>query len=173
MQKYHGSNWGFIGLEHIGAVPVLRKAFRIDGTALEITIDRNTLARVELLADFILHLRENLVFSLEIIGPIGGIDGFGLQLVRHEGVPRLERGPALRNVDAGREQRHGDHGEQQRGPPYELHHPSTHRPILPDHHWRHRYRCAIEFGLLPRASARYWTALPGATAPLRPYWPLP
>ena len=79
----------------------MRKAFRIDGTALEIAIDRNALVRVELLADFTLYLRENLVFSLEIINPIGAIDGFGLQLVRHEGVPRLERGAALRIVDAG------------------------------------------------------------------------
>ena len=94
----------------------MRKAFWIDGTALKIAIDRNALARVELLADFFLHLRENLVFSLEIINPIGAIDGFGSS-VRHEGVPRLERGAALRIVDAGRQQRHDDHGEQQRGPP--------------------------------------------------------
>src|SRR6202040_421294 len=41
MQEYHRSDRCSVGLEHIGAIPVLRKAFRIDGTTLEIAIDRN------------------------------------------------------------------------------------------------------------------------------------
>jgi len=64
VQKYHDSDWSYLGFEHIGSVPVLRKAFRIDGTAFEIAIDRYALVRVEYLTDVTLHIRENLVFGL-------------------------------------------------------------------------------------------------------------
>ena len=117
MQKYHGSDWSYLGFEHIGSVPVLRKAFRIDGTAFEIAIDRYALVRVEYLTDVTLHIRENLVFGLEIIRPIGVIESFACQLVRDVGVPGLQRWSTLRIIDAERQEPHDDHDEQQRNSP--------------------------------------------------------
>ena len=78
MQKHHGSGGRSRGFELIGSIPILRKAFRIDGASLEIAIDRDALVRIELLTDLMQHIGEKLVFRLEILAPTGAIEGFGL-----------------------------------------------------------------------------------------------
>ena len=80
-----------VGLEDVGAVPVLREVAGIDRAAVVVAVARDAGLGVELVGDFGPHAAEDRLFGLEPGRPVGLVDLGGVHVVRHVGVPRLER----------------------------------------------------------------------------------
>src|SRR5208337_2101269 len=86
----------------------------IDRTSLEVPVDWDPILRGKSLRDLGPQRIEDCVFRFQVPGPIRGIEFLCVELMRHIGVPRLERGSTLRIPRANAKQRHEDGGEQDR-----------------------------------------------------------
>ena len=95
MQQHHGADRRSVGLEDIGAVPVLLEIARVDRAAGKIAIAGVAAFLLELVDDFGADVAKERVLGLEVGRPVGLVDFRRTHLVRHVGMPELQRRPAL------------------------------------------------------------------------------
>ena len=112
MQQDDRADRGPVGLEDVGAVPVLCEVAGIDRAARVIAIARCLRLVVDLVDDLGPHLAKHRLLSLEVGGPVGLVDLRGVPVVRHIGVPGIERGTALGIPGPRDQQRPGDHQQE-------------------------------------------------------------
>mgnify|MGYP003693589755 CR=1 FL=1 len=82
-----------VGLENVGAVPVLREVAGIDRAAVVVAVARDAGFGVELVGDFGPHAAEDRLLGLEVGRPVGLVDLVGVHVVRHVGVHGSSSGP--------------------------------------------------------------------------------
>ena len=89
MQQHHRAARRPIRRQHIGAIPVLRKAAGVDRAAREVAVIRALLLRRELFGDRLARGVENLRLGGEITRPIELADSLGMQVGGDECMPGL------------------------------------------------------------------------------------
>ena len=127
VQQDDGADRGPVGLEDVGAVPVLREVAGIDRAAGVVAVARCPRLLVELVDDICPDLAKDRLLGLAIGGPVGLVDVRGMPVVRHVGVPRIERRPTLGIPGADGKQRCRDHDQQHENAAKQSQHLAWHR----------------------------------------------
>ena len=95
VQQHHDADRRSLGLEHVGPVEVVAEVAGVDRALGVVAVGRDCGFRADPVDHLAAHVAEDHVLVAQVGRPVGLLQRIDVQLRRHEGVPRLERRPAL------------------------------------------------------------------------------